>query len=230
VLRRDLSALAQLDQGGIAFDARGAQAGLLTDAEGRLHAVALGPPTRGADLTRTLRPVAPRAAAIGLAMPLGSPLTAADLIRVQATALAVLSADLLGVMQRALDDAVSYVARREQFGVPVGSFQAVQHLAAHAAVLTEGSRSAIWYAAWAATQLPPDEALLAARQAKAYCSEAALQVTETSIQMLGGIALTREHPSHLRLRRVLLSRKALGDETAQYAAIAHQRLAPTGTG
>jgi alkylation response protein AidB-like acyl-CoA dehydrogenase len=133
-------------------------------------------------------------------------------------------------MQRALDDAVSYVARREQFGVPVGSFQAVQHLAAHAAVLTEGSRSAIWYAAWAATQLPPDEALLAARQAKAYCSEAALQVTETSIQMLGGIALTREHPSHLRLRRVLLSRRALGDETAQYTAIAHRRLAPTGTG
>lgn len=228
VLRPDLSAPARLGEGGIAFDARGARAGLLADAAGRLHAVALGPPTRGADLTRTLRRVAPGAAPVDLGVPLGSPVTAADLTRAHATALALLSADLLGVMRRALDDAVAHVARRAQFGVPVGSFQAVQHLAAHAAALTEGARGAAWHAAWAATRLPPDEALLAARQAKAYCAEAALQVAETSVQMLGGIALTREHPGHLRLRRVLLSRAALGDETAQYAAIAARRLAPTG--
>lgn len=230
VLRPDLSTPAPCGEDGLAFDARGATAGLLADHDGRLHAVALGPPTRGADLTRDLRPVASDAAAIDLALPLGSPLTAADLDRVQATALAVLAADLLGVMRQALDDAVSHVARREQFGVPVGSFQAVQHLAAHAAALTEGSRGAMWHAAWAATRLPPEESLLAARQAKAYCSAAALQVVETSVQMFGGIALTREHPSHVRLRRVLLSRTVLGDENAQYAAIAERRLAPSETG
>ena len=83
----------------------------------------------------------------------------------------------------------------------------------------------MWHAAWAAAELPADEALLAARQAKAYCSEAALRIAETSVQMFGGIALTWEHPSHLRLRRILLSRQVLGDESAQYAAIAETRLA-----
>ncbi|ROO85383.1 alkylation response protein AidB-like acyl-CoA dehydrogenase [Actinocorallia herbida] len=230
VLRPDLSGPALRGEDGIAVDARGARAGLLTDADGALHAVALGPPTRGADLTRTLCPVAADAAEIDLGVPLGSPLAPADLIRVEATALAVLSADLLGTMRRALDDAVAHVARREQFGVPVGSFQAVQHLAAHAATRTEGSRGAMWHAAWAATRLAPDDALLAARQAKAYCAESALEVAETAVQLLGGIALTREHPGHLRLRRVLLSRALLGDENAQYAAIAARRLAPSGTG
>ncbi|WP_460305514.1 acyl-CoA dehydrogenase family protein [Actinocorallia aurea] len=225
VLRPDLSAPAVAGEAGIAVDARGAVAGLLSGADGDLRAVALGPPTRGADLTRTLRPVAPDAAEIDLGLPLGRPITEADAVRVQATALAVLSADLLGTMRQALDEAVAHVARREQFGVPVGSFQAVQHMAAHAATRTEGSRAAMWHAAWAATRLPPAEALLAARQAKAYCSEAALEVAETAVQMLGGIALTREHPGHVRLRRVLLSRALLGDENAQYAAIADHRLA-----
>ncbi len=230
VLRPDLSAPALRGEEGIAFDARGAAAGLVTDHDGRLHAVTLGPPTRGADLTRALRPAAADAAAVDLVPPLGSPLSAEDLDRVQATALAVLSADLLGTMRRALDDAASHVRHREQFGVPVGSFQAVQHLAAHAATLAEGSRSAMLHAAWAATRLPADEALLAARQAKAYCSDAALQVVETSVQLFGGIAFTHEHPSHLRLRRVLLARTVLGDETAQYAAIADRRLTPGRTG
>ncbi|GAA0959690.1 acyl-CoA dehydrogenase family protein [Actinocorallia libanotica] len=226
VLRPDLSAPARDGEEGVAFDAEGADAGLVIAADGRLRAVALGGPTRGADLTRTLRRVPADAADRDL--PLGGPLTARDRVRTQAVVLAVLAADLLGTAQRALDDAVAHVRERRQFGVPVGSFQAVQHLASHAAVLLEGARSAMWHAAWAATELTEDEALLAARQAKAACSTAARDAAETAVQLFGGIALTWEHPAHLRLRRILLSRAVLGDESAQYRAIAARRLAPAG--
>ena len=104
------------------------------------------------------------------------------------------AADLVGVMQGALDDAVAYVAERRQFGVPVGSFQAVQHLAADALVQIEGARSCCWYAAWAVDRLEPDEALLAAHVAKAYASRAGLAVVEATVQMFGGIAITWEQP------------------------------------
>ncbi|WP_106400970.1 acyl-CoA dehydrogenase family protein [Actinocorallia populi] len=226
VLRPDLSAPARDGEEGVAFDAEGADAGLVIASDGRLRAVALGEPARGADLTRTLRRVP--ADAPEQRFPLGRPLTARDRIRTEAVVLAVLAADLLGTAQRALDDAVAHIRERRQFGVPVGSFQAVQHLASHAAVLVEGARSAMRHAAWAATELPEDEALLAARQAKAACSTAARDVAETAVQLFGGIALTWEHPTHLRLRRILLSRAVLGDESAQYRAIADRRLAPAG--
>jgi alkylation response protein AidB-like acyl-CoA dehydrogenase len=142
----------------------------------------------------------------------------------EAFSLSMLAADLLGIMQGAVDAATDYVSSRKQFGVPVGSFQAVQHLAADAKVLLEGTRSAIWYAAWATDALDPAEALLAARQAKAYASSAALEVVEIQIQMLGGIALTWEERSHVRTRRALLDRVTFGDETSQHDAIASSRL------
>nr|MDT0663855.1 hypothetical protein [Micromonospora sp. DSM 115978] len=59
-------------------------------------------------------------------------------------------------------------------------------------------------------------------------SAAARDVGETTIQMLGGIGLTWEHLAHVRQRRTLLSRRAFGDETAQYAAISAQRLQAAG--
>jgi alkylation response protein AidB-like acyl-CoA dehydrogenase len=228
VLRTDLSALARPGEDGVAFDARGAQAGLLINGDGGLHTVALGEQTRGADLTRSLRRVASDAPEIGLGLSLGTALTAQGRARVDAVALVLMAADLLGTAQRSLDEALLHVRERRQFGAPIGSFQAVQHLAAHAATLAEGARSATWHAAWAATELAADDALLASRQAKAYCSTAARTIAETAVQMFGGIALTWEHHLHVRLRRILLSRQVLGDESAQYRAIADHRLAPAG--
>ena len=90
-----------------------------------------------------------------------------------ALGLAVTCADLVGTMQGAVDLAMGYAAERHQYGVPVGSFQAVQHLLADAFVATEGSRSVTLHAAWAVDALPPDEALAAAAVAKAYCARAA---------------------------------------------------------
>jgi len=144
---------------------------------------------------------------------------------VQAMALTAVAADLAGVMAGALDDAVRYAGERVQFGVKIGTFQAVQHLLADSLVRLEGARSCVWHAAWAVDHLPADQALLAARTAKAYASASGRDVVETAMQVLGGISITWEHASHLRLRRTLLNRRLFGDESAQYAAIADMRLA-----
>ena len=135
-----------------------------------------------------------------------------------------IAADLLGVMQAALDDAVRYAGDRTQFGVKIGSFQAIQHLLADALVQVEGARSCLWHAAWAIDHLPVDEARLAAMTAKAYASAAGREVIEASAQVFGGIAITWEHVAHLRLRRMLLDRRLLGDESVHYEAIAAARL------
>jgi alkylation response protein AidB-like acyl-CoA dehydrogenase len=175
-----------------------------------------------------MRHVPADAAPAALAVALGGALDAGARGGVEAFALAVLAADLVGVMQGALDAAVAYLKERVQFGVVVGSFQAVQHLAAHAAVLVEGARSSMWHAAWAADELAPEAALLAARQAKAFASEAGRTVGETAIQMFGGIGLTWEELAHVRQRRLLGTRAVLGDEQVQYGAIADVRLSPAG--
>jgi alkylation response protein AidB-like acyl-CoA dehydrogenase len=101
----------------------------------------------------------------------------------------------------------------------------VQHLAADALVQIEGARSCCWYAAWAVDRIDPDEALLAAHVAKGFASRAGLAVVEATVQMFGGIAITWEQASHLRLRRALFDRQVAGDETVQYSEVARLRLA-----
>jgi alkylation response protein AidB-like acyl-CoA dehydrogenase len=141
-----------------------------------------------------------------------------------AMALTAVAADLVGVMTGALDDAESYAGERVQFGVKIGSFQAVQHMLADSLVRLEGARSCLWHAAWAVDHLPPRQALLAARTAKAYAAAAGRDVVEAAMQVLGGISITWEHVAHLRLRRTLLNRRLFGDESDQYQAIADMRL------
>ena len=120
-----------------------------------------------------------------------------------ALALTALTADLVGTMQGALSLATRYAGQREQFGAPIGSFQAVAHLCAEQAV-SRGARSAMFYAAWC-TDESPAEALDAARVAKAYAAEVARAVTEAAIQVHGGIGMTWECLAHLYLRRALLT-------------------------
>ncbi len=134
------------------------------------------------------------------------------------------SADMVGAMRGALSGAVEYAKQREQFGVPIGKFQAVQHLCAEAHVSIEASRSLINYAAWAVDELEPDQSVLAARTAKAYTSRVARGVCETVMQVYGGIGQTWEAVAHLYLRRTLGSRELLGSENLQHSAIADLRL------
>jgi hypothetical protein len=214
----------------IAVDAAGATHALLLagpEAAPSLVAVEVADdPIGGLDLTRQLHRIATDARAIGLAC--GGPISPERLTQARAVTLTAFAADLLGVMAAAVEDAVAYAEVREQFGAPIGSFQAMQHLLADAAVAVEGARSCVWYAAWAADHLDAEAGLLAARTAKAYCSAAGPRVVEASVQVFGGMAITWEHPSHLRLRRVHLDRQCLGAEDVHHIAIATSRLAAGG--
>jgi alkylation response protein AidB-like acyl-CoA dehydrogenase len=151
-------------------------------------------------------------------------LTAGGLLRWEAQALALVCADLVGTLSGTLDAAVAHARVREQFGRPVGSFQAVQQLAAEQHVLVEAARSCTWHAAWAVDALAPDAAHQAASVAKAYCSEIARPVAEAAIQIWGGLGMTWECVAHLYLRRALLDRRVLGDEDHQLSAIADRGL------
>lgn len=144
--------------------------------------------------------------------------------RFTAQALVLLSADLVGAMTGALDAAVAHAVEREQFGRPIGSFQAVQQLCADQLVTIASARSITRSAAEAYDVGSVDEALHQARVAKAYCAEHAVTVCEAAIQVWGGIGMTWECPAHLFLRRALLSRRVLGDEHVQLDALVDHHL------
>jgi alkylation response protein AidB-like acyl-CoA dehydrogenase len=176
----------------------------------------------GADLTRGVRTLAPGAEVVPVGEQRG--LGPDDLVSWSALGLALTCADLVGTMRGVLDLTVAYAADRRQFGQPVGSFQAVQHLLAEAWTLMEGSRSVALHAAWAVDALPPEEARAAGRVAKAYCSRAARTACETAIQVHGGIGNTWECMAHVFLRRALLSCQWFGDDGEQLKAIDSERM------
>jgi alkylation response protein AidB-like acyl-CoA dehydrogenase len=132
------------------------------------------------------------------------------LARWRALGLALTCADLVGVMRGAVTLARDYAGQRQQYGTPIGAFQAVQHLLADAHVAAEGSRSVALYAAWAVDALDPADAVAAGSVAKAYCSRAARDVCEAAIQVHGGIGNTWDCLAHVYLRRALLSTDLFG--------------------
>jgi alkylation response protein AidB-like acyl-CoA dehydrogenase len=151
-------------------------------------------------------------------------LTDDDLVAWAALGLALTSADLIGLMRGVLDVTVAYASERRQYGVPVGSFQAVQHLLAEACCLLEGSLSVALHASWAVDNLAPEDARAAGRVAKAYCARAARTVCETAVQVHGGIGNTWECIVHVYLRRALLSSQWFGDDGEQLRRLQDERL------
>jgi hypothetical protein len=192
-------------------------------ADYRLAEVPVDPARGGTDLTRAVRTVSAGAAAHTVADQ-SRLLTDDDLAAWSALGLALTSADLVGVMRGVLDVTVAYAAERRQYGVPIGSFQAVQHLLAEARCLMEGSSSVSLHASWAVDNLPPAQARAAGRVAKAYCARAARTVCETAIQVHGGIGNTWECIAHVYLRRALLSSQWFGDDDVQLLAMQCERL------
>jgi alkylation response protein AidB-like acyl-CoA dehydrogenase len=182
-----------------------------------------GATSAGSDLTRAVHTI-----------PAGAPLhdvtdqlrlvTHDDVARWTALGLALTSADLVGIMRGALDVTVAYATERRQYGLPIGSFQSVQHLLAEARCLMEGSISVALHASWAVDNLPADEALAAGRVAKAYSARAARTVCETAIQVHGGIGNTWECIVHVYLRRALLSSQWFGDDGVQLRELQRERL------
>lgn len=121
-----------------------------------------------------------------------------------------LAAESTGVAQRALEMAVAYAGEREQFGRPIGSYQAVSHRCAQMLLETENSRSVVFGAAWAADS-EPESLPVAASMAKAYASDAGWRVPHESIQVHGGIGFTWEHDLHLFLKRGQANASSFGD-------------------
>jgi alkylation response protein AidB-like acyl-CoA dehydrogenase len=116
------------------------------------------------------------------------------------------AAELVGVAQRALEMAVEYAKEREQFGRPIGAYQAVSHRCAQMLYDTEEARSLTLYAAWCA-DAQEEELPLAAHMAKARASDAGTSVTNAALQTFGGIGFTWEHDLHFLLKRA----KVMGD-------------------
>lgn len=198
---------------------------LVADGDGYQLALAEGDaPRDGADLTRAIRTLPP---GVSVRPAPSRRIGADDLEAWSALGLALTSADLVGLMRGVLDVTVAYAQDRKQYGVAIGTFQAVQHLLAEARCLLEGAASVALYPAWAVDRLPPDEARAAGRVAKAYCARAARTVCETAIQVHGGMGNTWDCIVHVHLRRALLSSQWLGDDAEQLRQLERARLGVT---
>jgi alkylation response protein AidB-like acyl-CoA dehydrogenase len=122
----------------------------------------------------------------------------------------VLAAEQVGGAQRVLETSVEYAKTRIQFGRPIGSFQAIKHKCADMLLEVESSKSAAYYAEWAAAEGSPELPVVASL-AKAYCSEAFFHAAAENIQIHGGIGFTWEHDAHLYFKRAKSSELMLGD-------------------
>jgi alkylation response protein AidB-like acyl-CoA dehydrogenase len=120
-----------------------------------------------------------------------------------------LAAESLGGAAKVLDMAVEYAKVREQFGRPIGSFQAIKHKCASMLVDLESSRSAVYYALWAVSAADAEVPKVASL-AKAFCVDAYLAACGENIQIHGGIGFTWEHPAHLYLKRAKNAQSFLG--------------------
>jgi len=127
--------------------------------------------------------------------------------------------DALGAAAQLLDMTVSYAGQREQFGAPIGSFQAVKHHCADMVVAVEAGRATLWAAALALDTAPTAARSRAASAAAAYTKSAAAKVAGTALQVHGGIGFTWEHDLHLFLRRIKVDEAFNGSVAEHRAAL-----------
>jgi alkylation response protein AidB-like acyl-CoA dehydrogenase len=135
-----------------------------------------------------------------------------SLTRALEWATAGLCAEMIGGGQKVLETSTEYAKTRQQFGKPIGIYQAVSHKLADMLVQSESARSATYYAAWTVDADAPDRSL-ASSIAKAYVSDAYRKIAGDGIQVHGGIGFTWEHDLHLYLKRAKASEVTLGDAT-----------------
>jgi len=134
---------------------------------------------------------------------LAAPPAAAEILaRTRRRALAALALEAVGIASRAIALGVEHAKTRQQFGRPIGAYQAVSHKLADTYVETELARSLAYWAAWCIAEDEGD-AELAASAAKAYAAEAAVAACERAIQVHGGMGFTWEHPLHRFYKRAL---------------------------
>jgi alkylation response protein AidB-like acyl-CoA dehydrogenase len=136
----------------------------------------------------------------------------------------LLAHEAVGVAERVMEISVAYAKEREQFGRPIGSFQAISHTCADMLLYTETARSHAIYAAWALDEGTPD-ARLAAATAKAAAADTATRVAADGIQVHGGIGFTWEHDMHLYYRRAKWCELFLGDASLWRERVASELVA-----
>ncbi len=176
-------------------------AGVWSIDPGELDAVDAGEP---------LDPLTPvhRVASLPQGQQVGDAETAASW---RARGAALTAALQLGLAEAALDSSVAYAKEREQFGKPIGSFQAVKHLCADMLTLVEVARAAV-YAAGVVTDDPGiDDPVKAASVAKITADHAATRCGKQCIQVHGGMGYTWEVDAHLYLKRAWVLEQAFGD-------------------
>jgi alkylation response protein AidB-like acyl-CoA dehydrogenase len=127
--------------------------------------------------------------------------------------------DALGSAARLLDVTVSYAAQREQFGKPIGSFQAIKHHCADMVLAVEAGRASLWAAALALDTAAGPARSRAASAAAAYAKSAAARLAGTALQVHGGIGFTWEHDLHLFLRRIKVDEAFDGTVSEHRAAL-----------
>jgi alkylation response protein AidB-like acyl-CoA dehydrogenase len=136
-------------------------------------------------------------------------------------ALAV-ACDCVGGCERVLELTVEHLSARQQFGRPLGSFQALKHRCADILYATEGSRSAVDHAA---ARLGHDDGDVAVSVAKSYAGDAYVRVAQEGVQLHGGIGYTWEHDLHMHLKRARLSQLLFGDSAWHREVLARAALA-----
>jgi alkylation response protein AidB-like acyl-CoA dehydrogenase len=120
------------------------------------------------------------------------------------------AAEMLGAARRCMEMSVEYAKVRQQFGQPIGTFQAIKHACAEMLLEVENAHAATYFAAWAFDAGSP-EAALAASSAKAYVGDASRKVCGSSIQVHGGIGFTWEYDLHLYVKRAKHFEPLYGD-------------------
>jgi len=148
--------------------------------------------------------------------------------RAQAIIWTGLAAHLLGLAAGTLAQAVTHAKAREQYGRPIGSFQAIQHLCADMLVDVETCRSIVYGAAWSVEHGRFEDVEAMAAAAKFSAGSAAIRVCEGAIQVLGGIGVTQEHDAHLRLRSAHLHHAAFGGSDVPLELLAGRLLVSGG--
>jgi hypothetical protein len=186
-------------------------AGLLLLADGdTLWLAAAGEPRRSLDPARTLSPVTGREE-----LARGPAVAAAAARALEAGTLAT-AAQLLGAGRALLEISVRHAGQREQFGQPVGAFQAVKHHLADVAIGLEFARPLVDAAAAA---LAAGDARRDVSAAKVACTDAAYRAARTALQVHGAIGYTQEHDLHLWLTKVRALAGAWGSQSGHRARV-----------
>jgi alkylation response protein AidB-like acyl-CoA dehydrogenase len=147
------------------------------------------------------------------------PGSAAAIRRAVEVAVTALAVEIVGAAQAIFDVTLEYAKQREQFGVPIGSFQAIKHKFADMLVALERARATSYFAALTIAE-DDERRSLAASMAKAAAGDCAALLAKEGIQIHGGIGYTWEHDMHLYVRRVKSNATLFGNAAEHRARVA----------